>query len=64
LIEDLERHRPALFIDTAPTGLGHMRRYPLARYPRVNEYVRTSYRREVVVDGAVLYRRRAVALPL
>lgn len=63
LIEDLERYRPALFIDTAPTGLGHMRRYPLERYPRVSEYVRSRYRREVVVDGAVVYRRRAVALP-
>jgi len=58
LIDDLELRRPALFIDTAPTGLGHMRRYPLERYPKLSEYVRLRYRREAVVDGAVVYRRR------
>jgi len=63
LIDDLERRRPALFIDTAQAGLGHMRRYPLERYPRLSEYVRSTYRREVVVEGAVVYRRRAVPLP-
>ena len=37
--EDLERHPPALFVDTAEPGYFGFYKFPPARYPRLQEYL-------------------------
>jgi hypothetical protein len=58
LLADLETYRPVLLVDTAPADLHHWRRYPLARYPVLADYVAAHYVREATVQAAVIYRRR------
>jgi hypothetical protein len=57
LFEDLERRRPALFVDAAAGGWDGYGKYPLARYPRLRAYVERHYRPVEVPAGVVLYRR-------
>jgi hypothetical protein len=57
LFADLERRRPALFVDAAAAGWDGYGRYPLARYPRLRAYVDQNYRPIEVAGGVVLYRR-------
>jgi hypothetical protein len=57
LFDDLERRRPALFVDAAAAGWDGYIKYPLARYPRLREYVDAHYRQVDVRAGVVLYRR-------
>jgi hypothetical protein len=57
LFADLERRRPALFVDAAAAGWDGYDRYPLARYPRLRAYVDRNYRPVDVRAGVVLYRR-------
>jgi 4-amino-4-deoxy-L-arabinose transferase-like glycosyltransferase len=58
LFADLDRHAPALFVDTAPADLHGWSRYPLTRYPALAAYVAQHFERDAVVDGAVIYRRK------
>jgi 4-amino-4-deoxy-L-arabinose transferase-like glycosyltransferase len=57
LIEELERHRAEVVVDTAPADFHGWSRYPLSRYPALAAYLAAHYRREAVVEGAVIYRR-------
>jgi hypothetical protein len=57
LFEDLERRRPALFVDAGAAGWDGYGKYPLARYPRLVAYVEQHYRPVEVRAGVVLYRR-------
>ena len=57
LFADLERRRPALFVDAAAAGWDGYGKYPLARYPRLRAYVDQNYRPIEVEGGVVLYRR-------
>jgi hypothetical protein len=57
LFEDLERRRPALFVDAAAAGWDGYGKYPLARYPNLRAYVDQNYRQVDVRAGVVLYRR-------
>jgi hypothetical protein len=57
LFADLERRRPALFVDAAAAGWDGYQKYPLARYPRLRAYVDQNYRPVDVRAGVVLYRR-------
>jgi hypothetical protein len=57
LFEDLERRRPALFVDAAAAGWDGYGKYPLARYPRLRAYVDAHYAEVEVRAGVVLYRR-------
>jgi hypothetical protein len=57
LFEDLERRRPALFVDAAAAGWDGYGKYPLSRYPRLQAYVERRYRPVEVPAGVVLYRR-------
>lgn len=57
LFADLERRRPALFVDAAAAGWDGYDKYPLARYPRLRAYVDRRYRPLEVRAGVVLYRR-------
>ncbi|HXT96571.1 MAG TPA: hypothetical protein VN853_09735 [Polyangia bacterium] len=57
LFDDLERRRPALFVDAAAAGWDGYGKYPLARYPRLRAYVDLHYRPLEDPAGVVLYRR-------
>ncbi len=57
LFADLERRRPALFVDAAAAGWDGYGKYPLARYPRLRAYVDRNYQPVDVRAGVVLYRR-------
>ena len=57
LFADLERRRPALFVDAAAAGWDGYGKYPLARYPRLRAYVDQHYRPVEVSAGVVMYRR-------
>jgi hypothetical protein len=57
LFADLERRRPALFVDAAAAGWDGYAKYPVARYPRLLVYVDRNYRRLEERAGVVLYRR-------
>src|SRR5438067_955614 len=51
--EDLERHPPALFIDTAEAGYFGFYKFPPARYPRLQAYLDAHYRRSDVAGFPV-----------
>ncbi len=57
LFEDLDRRRPALFVDAAAAGWDGYGKYPLARYPRLQAYVERHYRSVETRAGVVLYER-------
>jgi hypothetical protein len=57
LFADLERRRPALFVDAAAAGWDGYAKYPLARYPRLRAYVDHHYRAVEDRAGVGLYRR-------
>jgi len=57
LFADLERRRPALFVDAAAAGWDGYGKYPLARYPRLRAYVDQHYGPTEVSAGVVMYRR-------
>jgi hypothetical protein len=57
LFDDLERRRPALLVDAAAAGWDGYGKYPLARYPRLRDYVARHYRPIEVAAGVTLYRR-------
>jgi hypothetical protein len=57
LFADLERRRPAMFVDAAAAGWDGYDKFPLARYPRLRAYVDRNYRPVDVRAGVVLYRR-------
>ena len=57
LFADLDRRRPALFVDAAAAGWDGYDKFPLARYPRLRAYVDHNYRPVDVRAGVVLYRR-------
>ena len=59
LIADLEARHAEVIVDTAPADLHYWSRYPLARYPRLSEYVMRNFAYEAEVDHTVIYRRRS-----
>jgi 4-amino-4-deoxy-L-arabinose transferase-like glycosyltransferase len=58
LMADLESSRPAFVLDTAPAGIHGWERYPLARFPRLLQFVRRDYEPLDSVDDVHVYRRR------
>ena len=56
-LEDLERRRPALIVDTAAAGLKGYGKFPIARFPAFARYLAAHYQRDGEVSGVVLYRR-------
>lgn len=59
LMADVEARRPAHVVDTAPADLNRWGRFSMDRFPRLRDFVRRGYDRAAVVDGAVIYRRKA-----
>jgi hypothetical protein len=58
LMEDLDRSRATYILDTAPAGIFRWDHYPLADFPRLQDYVHEHYQLLGVVDQVALYRRR------
>jgi hypothetical protein len=56
-LEDLDRRRPALFLDTAAARLKGYGKFPLRRYPELAAYVALHYRRDGEAGGVPVYRR-------
>ncbi len=52
---DLDRHRPALVVDTAPARLRDYEHYPISLFPRLDGWLRAHYEPAATVDGYVLY---------
>ena len=57
LMDDLERNAPEYVVDTAPANLNGWGRQPMSDFPRLDAFVRASYRIEREVGGAVIWRR-------
>ena len=57
LFSDLDQRRPTLFVDAAAAGWDGYDKFPISRYPRLQAYVDSHYRRADVRAGVVLYRR-------
>ena len=59
LMSDLERNRVALIVDTAPANLFRWGRYPVVRYPRLQQYLDRYFELAGdVLTGVRIYRRR------
>lgn len=58
VLQDLDRNRPALVLDTAAAGLKSYGKFPIARFPQLSSYLAAHYAPEGSVAGVVLYRRR------
>ena len=54
---DLERHPPALIVDTAAAGWSNFAKYPMTDYPVLANLVATRYHPMATVDGVVIYAR-------
>jgi 4-amino-4-deoxy-L-arabinose transferase-like glycosyltransferase len=57
-IDDLERSGTRWVVDTAPSGLHHWNRLPLAAVSTLDEYVRAHFELVAEPAGARVYRRR------
>jgi hypothetical protein len=57
-LQDLERNRPALVLDTAAAGFKSYGKFPIARYPQLQGYLAEHYRFEVPIGGVAVWRRR------
>jgi Dolichyl-phosphate-mannose-protein mannosyltransferase len=57
LFDDLDRHRPALFVDAAAAGWDGYDKFPVTRYPRLTAYLAAHYRKVAEVERVVIYRR-------
>ena len=57
LMRDLERGHTTFIVDTAPANIYRWGRYPIERYPRLNEYVARHFTGVADVGGVRVYRR-------
>jgi 4-amino-4-deoxy-L-arabinose transferase-like glycosyltransferase len=60
-LEDLERLRPEIVVDTAPANIHDWAKVPLQAFPEIDGYVQAHYERVAVAAGAPVYRRREPA---
>lgn len=56
--EDMEKNRPAYFVDTSPGNHHDYGKYPIVKYPALKRYIDEHYTFETSIDGADIYRRR------
>jgi hypothetical protein len=57
-LEDLDRRRPAWFVDTSPAGIHLWDRVPLTAFPELVRYRQEHYAEVARPGGAPVYRRR------
>ncbi len=56
--EDMEKNRPAYFVDTSPGNHHDYGKYPISGYPALSDFVRRNYELESSIDGADIYSRK------
>ena len=61
LMADLERNRATFVLDTAPAGLYRWNHHPVARYPRLRDYLAANFDVVATVERVSIYRRRDCA---
>jgi len=54
---DMERNRPAYFVDTSPGDHHDYGKYPVRKFLELKEFLRKNYRLEESIEGADIYRR-------
>lgn len=59
LMEDLEHFRPVYILDTAPANIHDYIKYPISKYPRLQDYLNQNYTLEATLFDVHLYRRKA-----
>ena len=57
LFEDLDSRRPELFVDASAAGWDGYDKFPIARYPRLLDYLRVHYRHVATSADVQIYRR-------
>ncbi len=63
VLEELDRRRPAFFVDTAPADIHEWHKVPLAAVPALERYVHAHYARVASPGGADVYRRLSDGAP-
>lgn len=63
LADDLADNSPALIVDTAAANLGDFGGYPIKSFPLLRDLLATHYSQERTINGVVIYRRVASAVP-
>lgn len=58
LMEDFAKYPPELIVDTAPSNYRLYGRYPIKKFPRLEEFVQKNYRLETNVYNMDIYRRQ------
>jgi hypothetical protein len=61
LMTDLSKNNPTYIIDTSPAGIYRWDRYPIQKYPRLNEFLAANYEHAATVDQVQIYRRKNCA---
>jgi len=56
--QDLSNNKPELIIDTSPSNYRMYGRYPMSKFPVLDEYVRKNYVFEASIRGMDIYRRK------
>jgi len=57
LLDDLERNRPDIIIDTSPAGYHRWDMYPLKDFPELDSFIQERYRLAGDVEGFHVYER-------
>jgi hypothetical protein len=57
-LADLERNRPAVFVDTSSAGINDYGHFPVGNIPALDNYVRSNYCLTTTVGGIDLWTRR------
>ncbi|MSP62360.1 MAG: hypothetical protein EXR72_18910 [Myxococcales bacterium] len=57
-LEDLDRRRPTLIVDTSPGDLKSYGKFPPSTFPELAAYLAAHYRPDGAVDGVTFWRRR------
>ena len=58
LMQDLDRSHVTFIVDTAPANVFRWGKYPIARYPRLRQYLEAQFDPASTVGGIVIYRQR------
>jgi len=57
VLDDLDKRRPTLVLDTAAADMKFYGKFPVASFPPLDGYLKAHYRAERAVNGVVFYRR-------
>lgn len=58
LMEDLERYQPVYILDTSPANIHDYIKYPIEKYPRLQQHLDDHYALETTLHDVRLYRRK------